>query len=140
MTGTFEDCVKRGLIKPFPVDGSSIERELAGSAKDLNAARANVSDGEYLWAIVQSYYSMFHAARAILYHDGYREKSHQCIEIFLKKLVSDGRIDQRYVDYFSAVRHMRELANYDLSYSLENAEISLRNASDFNDRIRTLIK
>jgi len=140
MTATFEDCVKRGMIKPFPVDGSSIERELAGSHNDLNAARENVSGGEYLWAIVQSYYSMFHAARAILYNEGYREKSHQCVEIFLKKLVSDGRIDQRYADDFTAVRHMRELANYDLAYSRENAEVSLRNASEFNDRMRSLLK
>lgn len=139
MTATFEDCVKEGLIKPFPIDPVGIERELTGSQHDLNAARDNVSGGEYLWAIVQSYYSMFHAARAILYSEGYREKSHRCIEIFLKKLVSDGRIDQRYADDFTAVRHMREMANYDLAYSRENAEVSLRNASEFTERMRSML-
>ncbi len=82
---------------------------------------------------------MFHAARAVLYHHGYREKSHACIELFLGKLVSDGKLDQRYRDYFQAARYLRERADYDSSYSAGNAGKTMINAADFTEKMKLVI-
>ena len=136
---TFEECLKKGLIKPFPYSPSSVENELSQSGFDLLRANDSAADGDHKWATVQAYYSMFHAARAILYHHGYREKSHICLEIFLGKLVSEGKLDQRYRDYFEAGRDLRERADYDSSYSAENAKKSMINAADFVEKIKSLI-
>lgn len=48
-----------------------------------------MSRNKFKWATIQAYYSMFHAARALLYSAGYREKSHPALltalnEIFAK--------------------------------------------------------
>ena len=139
MTISFGECLKRGLINHHPRDPDSVERELAGARSDLQDARDNYERGKYLWATVQSYYSMFHAARAALYHEGYREKSHQCIEAFLEKLASEGRLDRRFADYYIAVRHLRESANYTLTFSEGNAAFAIRSAAEFEERMRTVI-
>jgi uncharacterized protein (UPF0332 family) len=140
MTITFDECLKKGMIKPFPLDPENVERELAGSINDLMDARENFEKGKYLWATVQSYYSMFHAARAVLYNEGYREKSHQCIEAFLVRLANDGRLDRRFVDYYTAIRQLRESANYTLTFSEDNAAFSMKNASEFNEKMKFLIE
>lgn len=139
MTTAFDDCLKKGLIKPFPRNQDTVSRELEGATSDLRDARESFEAGKHLWATVQSYYSMFHAARAVLYDHGYRERSHHCIEAFLEKLVNEGRLDHRFADYYAAVRDLRESANYSLSFSRETAALSIRNASDFNDKLRTLV-
>ncbi len=140
MTITFDECLKKGMVRPMPRDHESVGRELAGAASDLEDARENFAKGKYLWATVQSYYSMFHAARAVLFDRGYRERSHQCIEAFLDMMVKDGRLDHRFVDYYAAVRHLREIANYDLSFSRDNAEIAIRNAAEFKEKIGSLLR
>jgi uncharacterized protein (UPF0332 family) len=139
MTITFDECLKKGMIRPAPRDPESVERELAGSLNDLRDARENFDKGKYLWATVQSYYCMFHAARAVLYDEGYREKSHQCIEAFLDRLVHDGKLDRRFADYYAAVRNLRESANYSLTFSEDNAAFSMKNASEFNEKMSSLI-
>jgi uncharacterized protein (UPF0332 family) len=140
MTDTFEECLKKGLIKPFPRNTENIGRELASAEYDRRLAHESFSREDYLWATVQAYYAMFHSARAVLFDAGYREKSHQCVGIFLGKLVDDARLDSRYYNYFFVVREMREKANYELSYSRENAEIALKFADAFLEKMNSLIR
>jgi uncharacterized protein (UPF0332 family) len=139
MTETFEECLKNGLIKQFPRSADNVERELASAESDRRLAHDSFSRDDYKWATVQAYYAMFHAARAVLLDAGYREKSHQCVGIFLGKLVNDARLDSRYANYFSVIKEMREKANYELSYSRENAEKALKFADAFLEKMNSLI-
>ena len=54
-----------------------VAKELKGSGSDLETAKASYEAGNHKWATVQAYYSIFHAARALLYNKGFREKSHR---------------------------------------------------------------
>lgn len=140
MTLTFEECLKKGWIKPFPRVADNIGREMASAEADRRLAHQTFSQDDYLWATVQAYYAMFHAARAVLFDAGYREKSHQCLGIYLGKLVDDARLDSRYYNYFSLVREMREKANYDLTYSKETAETALKFADAFIEKMGSLLR
>ncbi len=74
---------------------------------------------------------MFHAARALLYRDGYREKSHYCIARYLEeKHVQTGRLPQIVVDLIDRFRELRHEDLYELEYSAtrEDAEEALENA------------
>jgi uncharacterized protein len=128
------------LIKTFPRNADSIRRELACAENDLRLARGSFSNDDYLWATVQAYYAVFHATRAVLHDAGYREKSHQCLGIFLGKLVDDARLESHYHNYFLIVRELREKANYELSYSKENAETALKFADAFIEKMCSLIR
>ena len=50
-------------------------KELESAEDDLGDAKRSLSDGRFKWATIQAYYAIFHAARALLYPKGYRERS-----------------------------------------------------------------
>ena len=75
----FNDCLKRGKIVAFPAAKKIVAKELSIAEQDLETAQKSIKQKDYKWATIQAYYSMFHAARTLLYHKGYREKSHYCL-------------------------------------------------------------
>jgi uncharacterized protein (UPF0332 family) len=43
-----------------------ITKETASAEYDLGKSKNSFEEADYKWAIVQAYYSMFHAARALI--------------------------------------------------------------------------
>jgi hypothetical protein len=66
MTRDYDDCLKRGKIKPFSRGVTLSPKELEAAASDLKRAKKTFEDGDFKWTTVQVYYSMFHSARASL--------------------------------------------------------------------------
>ena len=60
-------------------------REIKSAEYDIGKSKNSFEEEDYKWTIVQAYYSMFHAARALIYSKGYREKSHRACLIALKE-------------------------------------------------------
>ena len=61
------ECLERGKIAKLDKASTLVGKELALSAGDLKSATASWSQENYKWTTIQSYYSMFHTARALLY-------------------------------------------------------------------------
>ena len=62
----FERCIKeRRLVKIKP-SNVMIQKEFESAEYDLERARNSLDEGDFKWAAVQSYYSMFHAAKALV--------------------------------------------------------------------------
>lgn len=76
---------ERKLLRIKP-DNKLVTKEIKGAEYDLNRAIEPLEKEDFKWATVQAYYSMFHSARALLYKEGYREKSHTALRIALKEL------------------------------------------------------
>ena len=56
---------------------------------------------------------MFHAARALLYWQGFREKSHYCLGISLRALfVETGKLSVEFLEAFNNAMLLRESADY----------------------------
>jgi uncharacterized protein (UPF0332 family) len=72
----YEECLKKGKIKPFSRGKDLAAKELATAATDLATAEKSFKSGDYKWATIQLYYSMFHSARSLLYAKNLREHSH----------------------------------------------------------------
>lgn len=134
-----EGIEKRYLIpeKPSP---DLVEKELKESSYDFSCAKKALQDRDYKWAIVKSYYSMFHAGKAVCFQMGYREKKHFAITIILEELYREGKLEGQFLAYFNAAIDSREGADYHYSYSPETAEQNLRIAEAFNNRIRKLVE
>jgi hypothetical protein len=49
-------------------------KEIASAEYDLEKSKNSFEEEDYKWTIVQAYYSMFHAARALIYSKVPREK------------------------------------------------------------------
>lgn len=136
MNKDFEKCLKKKSIVKQPYTEALIGDELNAAIRDLKRAKRTfdefLDDLDYKWATIQAYYSMFHAARALLFKKGYREKSHYCLKIAMQALYADeGIINQSLVDDFDTTMLLRETADYKSDFSKEGAESALENAEEF---------
>jgi len=80
----------------------------------LEEARITFQAGAYRSALVAAYMAYFHAARAILFRDGLREKSHGCVLLYLESYAQKGLIDHTWVERFDQVMSIRNEDQYTL--------------------------
>jgi uncharacterized protein (UPF0332 family) len=72
---------------------------------------------------------MYHAARALLYAEGYREKSHYCLSVALLELYVDtGKLSLSLVKNFDRAMLLRESADYKGDFSEAGAREVISNA------------
>ena len=127
-----DDCLKRGKIVRFPAAKQLTPKELAVAAADLAASRQSLKQKNYKWATVQAYYTMFHAARTLLYHKGYREKSHYCLILAMKGFyVSTGVLEMRLVESLQMAKILREGADYENTFDPKSAKALVEQAAEF---------
>ncbi len=125
-------------ITKADVSREMIEKELAGARSDLATAARSLRDGDHKWATVQAYYAIFHAARALLFARGYREKSHRGLQAMLQDLYSR-EIPRQMFDDFRDAMIMRESADYGLVSSMEDAHNILERATIFVKNANALL-
>jgi len=122
----FERCLKERRLLKMESSDKMIEKELEGARYDLMRAEESMHNGDYKWSSVQAYYSLFHAAKALVLKRGYREKSHYCLLIALKELyVNTGELEQEFADNFEMGMDIRHEADYALTYDEDSARIAI---------------
>ncbi|WP_158301489.1 HEPN domain-containing protein [Methanocella paludicola] len=127
------------MIKSYSASKEEIIKELGQSDNDLVRAKETIKAGDHKWSTIQAYYSMFHAARAVLLSTGYREKSHKCMLFFLESLVDEGRLEPHFAREFRSAMFLREDADYEATYSEQSARDTVENASLFIVRMKNLL-
>lgn len=128
----FEECLRKGKIKEFSRGKSLVKKELNTAESDLENARITFKSSSYKWATIQSYYSMFHSARALLYAKNYRERSHYCLLIAIKALYLEKKLIPSYLlDKMQKAKTLRESADYYDEWSKEGAEQLIKSAEEF---------
>lgn len=135
-----KDCLEKGYLRSETSAPDLIEKEVKESDYDLARAENALKEKDGKWAIIKSYYSMFHAAKAVCFKAGYREKKHLAILILLEELNKKGKLENKFVNYFTAAIQALEGADYHYNYSLEKAASLLHLAKEFNIRMKSLIK
>ena len=136
----FIECLKKKKIVEFPRAPRFIKKELSSAAEDLEEAKLGISLGKYKWPTIQGYYAMYHAARALLFSQGYRDKSHYCLYAALKALyVRSGLMESELAEAFYHAMIMRENADYRSRFSRSGAAAVLKRAEEFLDCAKELI-
>jgi len=133
-----EECLEKGFLERVKVDEELVKKEFAEAEYDLERAGLDLKSGDVKWAIVKSYYSVFHAARAVLYSRGYRERRHFAVGVVLRELEKRGELETKFVLDFEACMESREDADYRLEYSKEKAESNIAIAGEFLERMKGL--
>lgn len=131
---------ERRLVR-IRVNRNLIVKEMQGANYDLERARESLEEEDFKWATVQAYYAMFHSARALLYSQGYREKSHRALltairEIFLRS----GELGNDLIEDFSNAMDLREEADYGMTFSETGAEEVVEKARNFMQRVKEILK
>ena len=129
MNRHFEECLKKNKIKEFSQGRSLSSKEIKLAEEDLESAKRSFAEENYRWCIVQTYYSMFHFARALLYHKNYRERSHFCLREAIRVLyVEKGELSVFLIEALAEAINLREAADYYGDYSGVNSEKLLARA------------
>jgi uncharacterized protein (UPF0332 family) len=132
MSIEYEQCLKKGKISPFSKGRELAPRELELAKEDFAAAGASYKEGKYKWATIQTYYSMFHSAWALLYARNLRERSHFCLIEAVRALYAEpGKISVLTLDALKKAKMLREDADYYGRWTQEDSEKLLNAAQEF---------
>lgn len=137
----FENCLKGSGLKNFRPSQKKIEQELISAENDLTEAKDRFAHEKYKYATINSYYSLFHSARALLYLSGYREKSHRCLKIAIEELyIKEKILPPKFTEYFEESMGMREAADYQSVFSKIGAERGIKAAEEFFAAAKEIIE
>lgn len=140
MNQDFKKCLDNKKITPFPSGKGLFKKELSVAKSDLEDAKAGYENERYKWSTIQAYYAMFHAGRALLYSQGYREKSHYCLVIALRALfVEEGKMDAQLVRDFLNAMNLREAADYNADFSQSGAKAVIASAEKFIEKASSIL-
>jgi hypothetical protein len=91
------ECLEKGFIRKIKPDPRLVEKEFKEANYDLERAEHALEDENFKWCIVKSYYSMYHAAKALLLLKRIHPKKHAgVISMFGLHYVTEGYIEEAY--------------------------------------------
>ena len=133
-----EDCLKKGLLRAHNFSKETVEKEMENAIRHLDNAERNYEFDMMDVAIVSSYTAMFHAARALLFRDGYKERSHVCLVVFLRERHPETR---EFAELFDIYRRNRHQSLYGIDYEPleDDAKAGIDIAREFIDTISSII-
>jgi uncharacterized protein (UPF0332 family) len=116
-------------------------KELDVAKSDFEQAKISFKDNKnYKWSTIQCYYSMFHAARALLYIKKYREKSHHCLIIAIKALYVEKKLlPIHLIEGLQKAKVLRENADYYDEWSEIGAETIMKLAEEFLEKAKQIL-
>ncbi len=138
----FESCIKEGLLRLIPPSKEKAEGSIKASLKWLEEAEKDLISEAFNSSVLSSYLAMFHSARALLFFDGYREKSHFCIARYLEeKYVKKKLLENKWIELLDHYRELRHDDQYSISFfaTKDEAENALKTAKEFIERMRMLL-
>ncbi|KAA0010502.1 MAG: HEPN domain-containing protein [Thermoplasmata archaeon] len=139
---SFEDCISKGLLRKIPPSKEKAENSIKFAMEWLDEAGKSLTAGAFNSSVLCSYLSMFHSARAILFYDGFREKSHYCVARYLEEnYVKKGLLEAKWVDLLDHYRDLRHTSQYSVESfaTKEEAENALETAKKFLERMKKLL-
>jgi len=139
----FKECLKQGLLKEIQPSAENAKQSLATAKGWLGEAERNKEAQAYSSCVLSAYTAMFHAARAVLFRDGFRERSHACVARYLEaKYVRNGLLEENWVNLLDRCRDMRHEDQYGIikgHYDAE-AEEAIDTATAFVARMEKLLR
>ncbi len=132
------ECFQKGLLKRTSPDIGNAARSPELSMKNIEDATANLSIHRYRVVAISSYSAMFHAARAVLFRDGIKERSHECIPVYLKEKYPELETQANVLDSYRRFRHD---AIYGLEFVMDeqDARAALDSAREFLEKIKIFV-
>ena len=140
MNQDFKEALEKKKIFHFSNAKALVNKELKVALDDLTEARDRFKNERYKYSTINAYYATFHAARALLFSKGYRERSHYALYIAIEALfVETGILEKRYSHILKDSMSLREDANYGGEFSKDGAALSINNAEEFIKKTKEVL-
>jgi len=121
------ECLEAGLLKRMPPDRKRALASLQMAEHKLGLAEKELESGIFENAVVTAYSSMFHSARALLFKDGLKERSHYAIFVYVDEKYSN-RLERRYLNEFNFLRLERHELLYGIDKTAETKAADAKHA------------
>ena len=135
-----DECLEEGFLRRVKPAADIQKKEIDAASYDIACAKISLENKNHKWAIIQSYYAIFHASRSILNKVGYLERRHFVIGVVLESLSKDGKMSKKLVSDFKAAMSAREDADYGGVHSKETAEYIFKTAVEFIKETKIILK
>ncbi len=116
--------------------------EIDRAGEELKAANVLLEKGFYFKSVVSAYYSIYHAAKAILLLKGVAPKTHEGVErMFGLYYIKTGEFDLNVGKSLGRLMKMREEADYypEVPFTNDEAAEAIRMATDFLEKAKLFI-
>lgn len=94
-------------------------------------------------AIISAYASMFHASHALLFKDGFKERSHFAVYVFVNEKYSN-QIERKFLSELNSLRLQRHELMYGLEKNVEaqeeDADTAIKLANGFLQSIQKIVQ
>lgn len=137
-----DECFQKRLLRRERPDPEKCRKSIEVATAKLDEAQRAFKHGLPDATVVLAYTTMFHAARAILFRDGFVEKSHVCLVVYLReKYVKTGRLSGYLINDLDSIRIDRHETLYGLETesSEKDAEYCLNKAKEFLSAVGTML-
>jgi len=111
-----------------------VRKELDASKERLEAANLLFNDGKYVDAVNRAYYSVFHAAKSLLYSIGREVKTHSgLISEIGFYMIEKNLIEKKYGTILRRLFESRETSDYVVGAVFDEDEVKkmLKDSEDF---------
>jgi uncharacterized protein (UPF0332 family) len=125
----YGECVRRGVLKRVGPDirRAVMAAEIARMRPEEELFKEEILSG----SLILSYTATFHSVRALLFRDGWVERSHACAAAYPEETyVKSGKLERGYLSIFNAGRMEghEALCYHEISVSREEDEHILKRA------------
>jgi len=137
----FDSCVAQGLLRKIPPSARQAEEQLKKARVLLAEAKLALGNDSPNSAVIGAYSAMLDAARAVLFRDGWREKSHACVAKYLEAKYI-GELGEEAVQLFDEYRDKRHKTMYSGDYypDMEEAARVVSFAEKFINGVKGLLE
>ena len=142
MKFNLDRLIELGLIRKIPKSKLKAEESIKTAESWLTEAENNFLNETFRSCVLSSYLAMLHSARAILFSDGFREKSHFAVARYLEdKYTNKKLLEEKWINLLDHYRELRHADQYSTSFIVtkEEAKNALQSAKEFVKRIKNLL-
>jgi uncharacterized protein (UPF0332 family) len=139
----FEDCIKQGLLRKIIPSPEKARKGLKKGKVFLAQAMSAFDVNAYDSCLMTCYQAIFLSAKAVLFKDGYREKSHACVARYIEeKYAKSGKIELRWIELLDRYRDLRHDDEYNVFFfaSKKDCEELIKFASEFIEQMEKIIE
>ncbi len=137
-----QDCIERSLLKSDSPDLEKSRRSIETAMHKIEIAEKELKAEIYENALTTAYSAMFHAARALLYKDGFKERSHFALCVFVNEKYGSV-LEKRFLYAINSLREKRHEVMYGIeSDSLVHAgeaTTAVATAKEFIQAVKKLV-
>ncbi|MBI5051175.1 HEPN domain-containing protein [Candidatus Micrarchaeota archaeon] len=106
-----QDLLSKGLLRKDVPDMPKARNSIKTAEHNLDLAKRNFDAEIFESSLISSYTCMFHCARVLLFKDGYKERGHYAVCLYLKEKYSN-ILDAKYINELNVLRTIRHKVIY----------------------------